>query len=155
MPFCSLMKGITPTSRLLCFVLINSVFWAFYVFGSGFRKLAVIFVSDFYKNTDRTEAERQVWAIKKGCVFTSLIVSFPWPVTFTTARWVKTLMSLFQKTPQEFSNKQKGHTSKLLMSLSFNYLISSVFAANKRTGWELSFIRRFKCRHINSWDQMI
>ena len=32
--FCSLIKGITPKTRMLCFVLINSVFLTIYVFGS-------------------------------------------------------------------------------------------------------------------------
>ena len=43
--FCSLIKGITPKIRMLSFVL-RAFFWTFHVFGSCFRTLAVILVSD-------------------------------------------------------------------------------------------------------------
>ena len=157
MPFCSLMKGNTPTIRLLCFVLINSVFWAFYVFGSGFTNASGHFCFRFLQKhrPDRSRTTGVSDKKKKGMCFhiphcfisvASHILHCPLGQNIN--------VSIFKKTPREFSNKQKGHTSKLLMSLSFNYLISSVFATNKRTGWELSFICRFKCGHINSWDQI-
>ena len=54
MSFCSLIKGITPKIRVLCFVLINSVLlnllcvWIIvYVFGSCFRTVVIILASYF------------------------------------------------------------------------------------------------------------
>ena len=50
MPFCSLTKGITLKICWFCLVLINSVLLnllKFYLFGSCFRILSVILVSDF------------------------------------------------------------------------------------------------------------
>ena len=46
--FYNLIKGITLKICMLYFVLINSVLFYFYVFGSCFRILAVILVSFFF-----------------------------------------------------------------------------------------------------------
>ena len=49
MSLCSLIKGIVPKIRMLCFVLINSfILNLLYAFGSYFRTLAVILVADFF-----------------------------------------------------------------------------------------------------------
>ena len=46
----SLIMGITPKICMVCFILINKCsFEPFYVFGSCFRMLAVVLVSDFLK----------------------------------------------------------------------------------------------------------
>ena len=44
---CSLIKEITPKIRMLCFVLINCVLLNFFMFGSCFRTIAVILISEF------------------------------------------------------------------------------------------------------------
>ena len=51
----SLIKGITPKILMLCFVLINSLFGKFSVFGSCFRTLAVILVSDFCSKQNKAK----------------------------------------------------------------------------------------------------
>ena len=55
--FCSLKKGITPNICMLCFVLMNSIFFSFFLtfhaFGSCFRMLGVILVSESFVTSIR------------------------------------------------------------------------------------------------------
>ena len=57
----SLIKGITLKIRMLCFVITNSVILNLvYVFGSCFRTVAVILVSDF--SSQYVGCSKQKWA---------------------------------------------------------------------------------------------